>query len=113
SLTQLSACSLQPFRIRPAHRPARLCKAGLQFLLPLVVVDVASGPVFVRHQRPSALVPLSSFLFPPSSLLSRPPPIARLSAAALVDGVEVLKKQPVTARLETVNFVPRFALIHA
>src|ERR1017187_3142797 len=85
-----SSVLFRPLVPHPAHRPARLCEAGLQFFLPLVVVDIASGPVFVDHQQPSA--PLLSS--------SAPAPAPRFPAA-LVNGLNVLKKQSITASGKT------------
>src|ERR1017187_8977516 len=71
-----SSVLFRPLVPRPAHRPTRLGNAGLQFFLPLVVVDIASGPIFVVHQQPSA----------PLLRSSAPAPAPRI-LAALVHGL--------------------------
>src|ERR1035438_9553262 len=95
-----SSVLFRPLVPHPAHRPARLGKAGLQFFLPLVVVDIASGPVFVDHQQPSA--PLLSS--------SAPAPAPRFPAA-LVNGLNVPKKQSITASGKTSEVLTAFRVV--
>src|ERR1017187_1236630 len=93
-----SSVLFRPLVPHPAHRPARLGEAGLQFFLPLVVVDIASGPVFVVHQQPSA------------PLLRSSAPAPRFPAA-LVNGLNVPKKQSITASGKTLEVLTAFRVV--
>src|ERR1017187_2806900 len=93
-----SSVLFRPLVPHPAHRPARLCKAGLQFFIPLVVVDIESGTVFVVHQKPSA------------PLLRSSAPAPRFPAA-LVNGLNVPKKQSITASGKTLEVLTAFRVV--
>ena len=98
---------LFPHVLRPAIRPERIGNAGLQRLLPLVVVDIASDTVFVAHQQPSTPLPSASTSAPRTTI---PAPCI---LAALVNGLNVLMNQPVAASDEPPELFASLSIVKA